>query len=460
VRMSETRPTVLIVDDERRMCRSIEILLREEGPYNTLIANDYYAALEKLKEPVDLVLTDLTMPGKSGIEVLRAVRQERPGVPVILMTAYSTVDSAVLAMKEGARDYVVKPFENEKLLHLIRRALDEKGALPAREPAVAQGRFGDILGKSPEMQEVFHRIQRAADTDATVLIFGESGTGKELVAKAIHYSGKRKAKPFIALNCAAVPENLLESELFGHERGAFTGAVSRREGRFELAQGGTLLLDEIGEMSPVLQVKLLRVLQERAFERVGGKETVEVDVRIIAATNRDLAAGVKTGSFREDLYYRINVVVIDLPPLRKRRDDLPLLIAHFLEEKSRKMGTERRELSEEAMDVLLRHDYPGNVRELENVIERAVVMTRGPKIEAGDLPIGSGPSAFPWERLTLPIEEGLKIADEMRERLERDVIERAIRLHPGKSNSELAEMLGTSRRVLEDRLKRYDIQKR
>ncbi|MFH1262159.1 MAG: sigma-54 dependent transcriptional regulator [Pseudomonadota bacterium] len=454
---SGVRPTVLIVDDERRMCRSLEILLREEGPYNTVIATDYYEALEKLKGSVDLVLTDLTMPGKDGIELLRAVKKERPEIPVILMTAYSTVQSAVTAMKEGAHDYVVKPFQNETLLNLIRKALPESTAERDQSSGDLPARFGDIIGASAAMKEVYFRIHRAAETDSTVLITGESGTGKEMVARAIHFSGSRKSKPFVPLNCTAVPESLLESELFGHERGAFTGAVRQREGKFELAHGGTIFLDEIGDMNPAIQVKLLRVLQERSFERVGGKETVKVDVRVIAATHRELAAAVRGGQFREDLFYRLNVLTIEVPALRERKEDLPLLIDHFLEEKSEKLGAKTKTLSSEARDWLLRYDYPGNVRELENLIERAVVISRKREIGMGDLSTSGSATALPWDSLTLPTEKGMQVLSEVQERLEKELIERALKLYPDKSKSELAEILGTSRRVLESRLKQYGL---
>ncbi len=453
------RPTILIVDDEKRLCRSLEILLREEGPYQTQIATDYYEAIERLKEPIDLVLTDLTMPGKGGLDLLRAIRDERPNLPVILMTAYSTVESAVTAIKEGAQEYIVKPFENEDLLRLIRKSLSHIFSQVQSSDETVTSRFGDILGSSRLMQDVYYRISRAAETDSTVLITGESGTGKELVARAIHFSGSRKSKPFLALNCSALPEGLLESELFGHEKGAFTGAVKSREGKFELAEHGTLFLDEIGEVAPSVQVKLLRVLQDRAFERVGGRETLNVDVRIIAATNRDLATAVRNGSFREDLFYRLNVVTIHLPPLRDRKEDVPLLIEHFLSSKCRKVGADVKKLAPAARERLLHYDYPGNIRELENLIERAVVISRGEQIEASDLPLGGALSQPSMDQLSLPIEGGLSTLESMRERLERDVIERALKLYPEKSNTELAETLGTSRRVLEARLKQYGLSK-
>lgn len=454
------KPTILIVDDERRICRSIEILLREEGPFNTLTATDYYQAIERLKEPVDLVLTDLTMPGIDGLDLLRSIKQEQPQLPVILMTAYSTVESAVTAMKEGAYDYIVKPFDNQALLKLIRKALEKSSLGSTKEDQkISSGRYGDILGASSTMQDVYYRIQRAAETDSTVLITGESGTGKELVARAIHYSGSRKAKPFVAINCAAVPESLLESELFGHERGAFSGAIQKREGKFELAEAGTLFLDEIGELALPLQAKLLRVLQEKAFERVGGKETIELDVRILASTNRDLEEAHQTGQFREDLFYRLNVITVHVPPLREHKEDLPVLIDYFLLEKCRKMGIPPKKISKSAWDWLLAYDYPGNVRELENLIERTVVITRSPIIELTDLPQGDKPHLLPWEEFKLPLENGLGLMERFRIRLERDLIERAVQRYPDKSNSELAEILGTSRRVLESRMKRYNLAK-
>ncbi len=456
--MTSVQPRILIVDDERKMCRSIEILLREEGSFETLIATDYYEAIQKLKQPVDLVLSDLTMPGKDGIELLKAVKGEHPDLPVILMTAFSTVQSAVTSIKEGAFDYIVKPFENERLLSLIRKALGSKSVDFTQFQKGSKTRFGDILGQNKKMQDVFYRIQRAADTDSTVLIMGESGTGKELVAKAIHFSGSRKSKAFIALNCAAVPESLLESELFGHEKGAFSGAIKQREGKFELADHGTLFLDEIGEMTPSLQVKLLRVIQEKEFERVGGKETIKVDVRIIAATNRNLAQAVKHGQFREDLFYRLNVITIDIPPLRERREDLPLLIDHFLFEKTRRIGVPPKKLSSEARNWLMSYDYPGNIRELENLIERAVVISRDSTISITDLPVKSS-AALNWQDVSLPADGGIALLEEIKTHLERDLIFRAVQLYPDKSHTELAEILGTSRRVLESRLKIYNVTK-
>ena len=460
--MASIQPTILIVDDERRLGRSLEILFREEGPFNTLVATDYYQALELLKHPVDLVLTDLTMPGKSGIDLLKDIVENHSSIPVILMTAYSTVESAVTAMKEGAADYIVKPFDNDELLALIRKTLHRTHSSSVEvEASENVDRFGDILGGSNAMQEVYRRIQRAAQTDATVLITGESGTGKELVAKAIHYSGGRKAKPFVALNCAAVSETLLESELFGHEKGAFTGAVRSREGRFELAQNGTLFLDEIGEMDPALQVKLLRVLQEKRFERVGGQKTLEVDVRIIAATNRDLYQAVKEGQFREDLFYRINVVHIPLPSLRERLEDLPMLVGHFINEKCRRLGIESKQLNDETMESLLKYPFPGNIRELENMIERAVIMSRNSEIEMSDLPIRTElDDHLRLDEISLPVDRGFELVENVKEKLERDLIERAIAQNPRKSNTEIAEMLGTSRRILEARIKQYNLRKR
>ncbi|MCB0308147.1 MAG: sigma-54-dependent Fis family transcriptional regulator [Bdellovibrionales bacterium] len=455
------KPMILVVDDEKRICRSLEILLSEEGQYRVKTATDYYAALDSLKGPVDLVVTDLTMPGKSGLELLCAIKKEKPDLPVILMTAYSTVESAVTAIKEGANDYIQKPFDNDELLSLIHKVLMANHKISvADEDTPFRARFGDMIGNSRQMQDVYRWVSRAAETDSTVLISGESGTGKELVAKAIHFSGSRKSKAFIAINCAALPENLLESELFGHRKGAFTGALRDKEGKFELADHGTLFLDEIGEMPLNLQSKLLRVLQEKEFERVGDSATIKVNVRIIAASNRNLENAVIEKLFREDLFYRLNVLAIHVPPLRERREDLPLLIDHFLEEKARRAGVLKKTLSKEAASYLLQYDYPGNIRELENMIERAVVISQNPSIELEDFPAqGHGLKKNSDLSTQIPMEEGLKKIEEIKFKLEKEVIERALKNYPDKSNSEIAELLGTSRRILEMRLKRYNITK-
>lgn len=385
-----TMANILIVDDERNYLLVLEDLLTDEG-YSVITAERAERGLEVLREhSVDAVVTDMKMPGMDGMTFLEHVHAANPDLPVIMMTAYGTVEKAVEAMKKGAYDYILKPFENEELKlvvrkavehhHLIRRNQDLTQALQERYC------FDNIIGKSAPMQRIYDLIERVAPTKATVLITGESGTGKELIARAIHYNSPRKNHSFISVNCGALPENLLESELFGHERGAFSGAVALRKGRFELAHQGTLFLDEISEMSPSLQVKLLRALQEMAFERVGGSETLHVDVRVVAASNRNLKAETTAGRFRSDLYYRLNVVHITLPPLRERPEDIPLLADHFLKKYARETGRENFRIHPEALRYLLDYPWPGNVRELENTIERAVILAAEEVITPRDLP--------------------------------------------------------------------------
>ncbi|MBZ4659769.1 MAG: response regulator [Desulfacinum sp.] len=381
---------VLIIDDEKNYLFILEDLLEEEG-HSVLTAQDGAAGLELFRtNDLDVVVTDMKMPGMDGMEVLDQIRSLNPDIPVVMMTAYGTVEKAVEAMKKGAFDYILKPFENEELKLIIRKACDHYRLVRENQELSAKLQeryhFHNIIGKSAPMQRIYELIEKVAPTKATVLITGESGTGKELIARAVHYNSPRKNAAFISVNCGALPENLLESELFGHERGAFSGAVSLRKGRFELAHGGTLFLDEISEMSPPLQVKLLRALQEMAFERVGGSETLQVDVRIVAASNRNLKEEVAAGRFRSDLYFRLNVVHIELPPLRERKEDIPLLIKHFLHKYAKETGRESLALSPEALRHLLDYSWPGNVRELENVIERAVILCAGSEIRVKDLP--------------------------------------------------------------------------
>jgi DNA-binding NtrC family response regulator len=465
---SAPRSRVLVVDDEPNMCRSLAIVLSEEGRYEVDTATSGAAALPKL-ERVDLVLTDLSMPGMDGLELLRRTKEASPETPVVLMTAYSTVQSAVEAMKGGAFEYLIKPFANEELLSVVESALKLRRLTRENRrlrQQIAEGaRFGDLLGKSEAMRRTFHVIERAADTDATVLIRGESGTGKELVARAIHFQGHRKDGPFVALNCAALTEALLESELFGHEKGAFTGAIRTKIGRLEQAQAGTLFLDEIGEMPQQLQTKLLRALQERSFERVGGTETLRVDIRVIAATNRDLEKAVADGSFREDLYYRLNVILVDMPPLRERMEDVPLLTEYFLGSKAEDLGVRGKTLSEAAQQALLEYDYPGNVRELENIIERAIVLADGDTITPQDLPIRrKGPFPFQYPEVSDLVGPELKNAwallQTVTKDLERQLLLRALDAHGDKPNEEIAQLLGTSRRVFELRLSEHGLRKR
>jgi len=381
--------TILIVDDERNYLLVLKALLADAG-YEVITCDNAGEALEVTSShDLDLVITDMRMPGVDGMEFLVQLRSLQPEIPVIMMTAYATVEKAVEAMKSGAFDYITKPFKNEELILTIRKALEmhrlkQENRLLSQE-LQERFKFGNIVGKSKAMRQVYEIIEKVAQTRASVLITGESGTGKELIARAIHFNSPRSDKPFVSVNCSALPETLLESELFGHERGAFTGAVTRRKGRFELAHNGTLFLDEVGDMSPALQVKLLRVLQEMRFERVGGTATLQVDARLVAASNRDLKREVEIGRFREDLYYRLKVVHIHMPPLRERRDDIPLLVHHFLRKVAKANGLPVKKVSHEALKYLYQYDWLGNVRELENVIERAVILCDGDEVRPQDL---------------------------------------------------------------------------
>jgi two-component system NtrC family response regulator len=443
---------VLVVDDEPAQREMVAGFLRKRG-FEVAEAPDGDAALTHFRqEACDLVLTDQKMPGMSGLELIGALRAVNPEAQVIIMTAYGTIETAVAAIRSGAADYLTKPLNLDELLHRIARVRERQRLLGEnRELRLAlaeRHRVEGIIGDSGRMQEVLSVVSRVATSDATVLIRGESGTGKELIARAIHYASSRAAGPLVTVNCAALPETLLESELFGHERGAFTGATALRRGRFELAHGGTLFLDEIGDLPAHLQVKLLRVLQERQFERVGGSRPVAVDVRIIAATHQDLEARIRDGRFRDDLYYRINVVTIVLPPLRERREDLPPLIDHFLRVFAAKNRKTVRGLTRDAREALLRYDYPGNVRELENLIERAVVLTRGEVIDMADLPLTLDAPPGSGEPPT-----GLVSAVEGLERaMIRDALGRA-----GGVQTRAADALGISERVLRYKLRKYGL---
>ena len=443
---------ILVVDDEPAQLELVGGFLRKRG-FEVVEVSDGQAALERFgKEPFDLILTDQRMPALSGLELLEAARALHPEIAVIVITAYGTIQTAVAAIKGGATDYLTKPLNLDELLHRIRQVQERQQLLrenrELRDALQERYRVEGIIGESGPMQEVLSLVRRVASSDATVLIRGESGTGKELIARAIHYASPRAEGPLVKVNCAALPDSLLESELFGHEKGAFTGAVNTRKGRFELAHGGTLFLDEIGDLPPHLQVKLLRVLQEREFERVGSSHPIAVDVRVLAATHRDLEALVRAGRFREDLYYRINVVTIALPPLRERREDLPLLIDHFVTKFAEKNGKKLRGLTPEAREALLRYDYPGNVRELENLIERAAVLTRDEVIGLSDLPLTlHDPSP---ESTTL---RGLVAAVEG---LERRMILDALARADG-VQTRAAESLGISERVLRYKLRKHGL---
>ncbi len=444
---------ILVVDDEASQRELVSGYLRKQG-FEVFTAAGGEAALELFRQaPMELILTDQRMPGLSGLDLLKAARAINPETQVIVMTAYGSVETAVEAMRDGAVDYVAKPLNLEELRQKIQRIV-EKHRLYAenralREELKSRHRIEGIIGESGQMVEVISLVQRVAASEATVLIRGESGTGKELIAKAIHYASPRAARPLVRVNCAALPENLLESELFGHEKGSFTGAIATRKGRFELADNGTLFLDEIGDLPLHLQAKLLRVLQEREFERVGSSQPIKVNVRILSATHRDLESLMRSGQFREDLYYRLNVVTILVPPLRDRRQDLPPLMDHFLKLFAAKNGKSLRGFSREARDALLRYDYPGNVRELENLVERAVVLCRGDVIDRGDLPLVLEEPDVPGEaqtQLTAAV-EGLE------RRMIRDALKRAngVQTHA-------AELLGVTERALRYKLKKYGLQ--
>ncbi len=382
---------ILVIEDDETVRDVLHSFLREKG-YEVTIARNGETGLDMVRtEKFDIVLTDLVMPGITGMDILKEVAAARINIPVIVMTAFGTVQTAVEAMRHGAFDYITKPFNLDELLIVLNKALSvsklQKENVMLKMQLKKKYNFKGLIGDSSRMQSVYELIEKIADTDSTVLITGESGTGKELVAKTIHYNNTSRAGgPFVPINCAAIPRDLLESELFGHEKGAFTGAINTRLGRFELAQGGTLFLDEVGELDPSLQVKLLRVLQEREFERVGGMKTIKVDVRILAATNKNLEQVTKEGKFREDLFYRLNVIPLHLPPLRNRHEDIPLLTAFFVEEYCRKRKRESFSFSPEAMKCLLNYSWPGNVRELENFIERLSILTSGPIVNISDLP--------------------------------------------------------------------------
>jgi nitrogen regulation protein NR(I) len=382
---------ILVIEDDETVRDVLRSFLGQKG-FEVMLAQNGESGLDLLHaEKFDLIFTDLMMPGISGMEVLKAVVESRISVPVIVMTAFGTVQTAVEAMRMGAFDYITKPFNLDELMIILDKALSvaklQKENRMLKRQLKNKYNYEGLVGDSPSMQAVYELIEKISDTDSTVLITGESGTGKELIAKTIHYNNlSRAGGPFVPLNCAAIPRDLLESELFGHEKGAFTGAINTRIGRFELAQGGTLFLDEVGELDPSLQVKLLRILQEREFERVGGVKTIKVDVRILAATNKDLENVTKEGKFREDLFYRLNVIPLHLPPLRQRVEDITLLTAHFIQEFSQKRKREAFTLSSDAMRCLLKYPWPGNVRELENLIERLTILVNNKVVTVADLP--------------------------------------------------------------------------
>lgn len=449
--------TILVVDDEKNYLLVLSAFLSEEG-YETLTADNAQDALEIVESTdLDLVLTDMKMPSMDGIELLRRIKEKAPDLPVVMMTAYGTVEKAVEAMQLGAFNFILKPFQNETLKQIVDKAVRAYGVLKENRRLVHalenRYHFDNVVGKSKPMQAVFDTIQKVAHTKATVLITGASGTGKELIAKAIHFNSPRRNKPLVAVSCAALTETLLESELFGHEKGAFTGAIAMKKGRFELADGGTLFLDEIGEVPASVQIKLLRVLEEMSFERVGGIRKIAVDVRLIAATNKDLKAEVEQQSFREDLYFRLNVVHIQLPALKERTEDIPLLAVHFVNKYARE--AERREItiSPQAMRFLCSHSWPGNVREFDHAIERAVLFSTGNEITLEDLP----KDLMGFADLEMPIDwQTLSSLPETLDAIEKRLIQKALILS-NHVQSRAASLLGIPRANLQYRLKKHNI---
>ncbi len=468
---------VLIADDEPNLRKVLATILVREG-YEVVQAADGQEAVAVVDQGgVDAIITDLKMPKMDGMAVLRRVVADAPDVPVIIITAHGSVDSAVGAVKAGAFDYIEKPFEQEQIRQVVAKAVAQ-GEAQRRMPRpflhtgeTAHGRFG-LVGESPTMRQIYSVIEKIADTPSTVLITGESGTGKELVAKALHEHSSRKDAPFIKINCAAIPKTLMESELFGYEKGAFTGAVGSKPGRFELADKGTLFLDEIGEIPVEMQVKLLRALQESEFERVGGIKTIKVDVRLVTATNRDLEKETRAGNFREDLYYRLNVVPLHIPPLRERRDDIPLLVDHIVRKFNERLKKNVTGVEPEALERLTQHAWPGNIRELENVLERTLLFCEAPRIRLQDLPAEVGmsgvpvaagpPAAASTSSSSLPVGELQSLKDIVRaetERVERELIQRALD-ETGGNVTQAAKLLKISRKSLQMKMKEFGLRER
>ncbi|MGA2434936.1 MAG: sigma-54 dependent transcriptional regulator [Bryobacteraceae bacterium] len=446
--------TILIVEDEEKLQRVLELQLRS-ADFEVEKAASAEAALA-LADRASLILTDLRLPGLSGLELLANIRRRNSRTPVIVMTAFGSVETAVEAMKQGASDFLLKPFSLDHLMTVIRKALavraleDENGRL--RAELGRRYEFDNIIGRSPAMQEIFSTIERVAPTRATVLLAGESGTGKDLIARAIHFHSPRSGRPFVKINCTAIPENLMESELFGYEKGAFTGANVSKPGKFEQADTGTAFLDEIGDVPGSIQVKLLRVLQEREFERLGSNKTRQIDVRIVAATNQDLRAALEQGTFREDLYYRLNVVPIDIPPLRDRPEDIVSLAEHFVKKLGAANASQVDSISEAALDRLLGYHWPGNVRELENVIERSIVLCAGTRLEAADIKMDTAP------RARQAAGDGFLPDGVTLDQYEQSILREALRRAEG-NKSQAARLLGLTRNALRYRLAQMGLEK-
>jgi DNA-binding NtrC family response regulator len=452
--MPPQKPSILIVEDEAKMRRLLELQLADEG-FHPTTAPDAETGLQLLqKNQFDLIVTDFKLPGMTGLEFLQAVKRANAAIPVIIMTAYGTVESAVEAMKVGASDYVLKPFSLAELVLVIRKELDARKLREEnrtlREALGQRYHYDNIVARGEKMQAVLALVERVAPTNSTVLLGGESGVGKDLIARAIHQHSHRASGPFVKINSTAIPENLLESELFGYEKGAFSGATTSKPGKFELADKGTLFLDEIGDVPPAIQVKLLRVLQEREFERLGGTKTLKVDVRLIAATNRDLRAALEDGTFREDLYYRLNVVAIDIPPLRDHKEDIPALATFFLEKFSHESGKPVRGITPAAMKLLMDFHWPGNVRELENILERGVTLSSGNMLDAADIHLDSSPArSAAGSAAALP--DGMTL-DQWEDQAIREALRRA-----NGNKSQAARALGLSRNALRYRLSKIGV---
>jgi len=448
------KPRILIIEDEDKLRRVLELELRS-GDFEV----DQAATAEeglKLSDRADLILTDLRLPGMDGLELLRAIRRQNTRTPIIVMTAFGSVETAVEAMKAGAFDFLMKPFSLDHMTTVIRKALNLRALEDENRSLRAElGRryeFDNIIGHSQAMQEIFATIERVAPSRATVLLGGESGVGKDLIARAIHYHSPRRHRPFVKINCTALPENLMESELFGYEKGAFTGANTAKPGRFEQADTGTAFLDEIGDVPPAIQVKLLRVLQEREFERLGSNKTLHIDVRIVAATNQDLRAALEQGTFRQDLYYRLNVVPIDIPPLRERPEDIPFLAEHFVHKLAKASDSQVESITDEAIRKLLGYHWPGNVRELENVIERSMVMCAGTRLDAADIRLDTAPRARQQTASEAFLPDGISLDD-----YEQSIIREALR-RAGGNKSQAARLLGLTRNALRYRLSQMGLE--
>jgi DNA-binding NtrC family response regulator len=454
--MTDSKPSILVVEDEPKLRRLLELQLADEG-FRTRGVDSAEAGLQLVgNEPFDLAVSDYKLPGMTGVEFLHALKRVDANLPVIIMTAYGSVEAAVEAMKAGASDYVLKPFSLAELVLVIRKELaarelrDENRAL--REALGKRYEYKNVVAQSGKMQDVLALVERVAATNATVLLGGESGVGKDLIARAIHEHSQRSSGPFVKINSTAIPENLLESELFGYEKGAFSGATTSKPGKFELADKGTLFLDEIGDVPPATQVKLLRVLQDREFERLGGTKTLKVDVRLIAATNRDLRAAIEEGAFREDLYYRLNVVAIDIPPLREHKQDIPALANFFLEKFARESNQPLRKLKPEALRRLIDYHWPGNVRELENIVTRAATLAPGDVLDAADIHFDAeSPSRRVGANFSPALPPGMTL-----EKWEEEMIREAIRQANG-NKSQAARALGLSRNALRYRLSKMGV---